>query len=131
MEIVIDTSALIAVIADEPEADTVLEYSQNAIFVSPNVISFEIANSLSRMLKKGRINDQSKMVELVKSFQQIPIKLFENNLQNIVQIVWNYKIYAYDAFYLDTAKSLNIPLLTLDKEMKKIGKDFGITILGG
>ena len=131
MEIVIDTSALIAVIADEPEADMVLEYSQNAIFVSPNVISFEIANSLSRMLKKGRINDQSKMVELVKSFQQIPIKLFENNLQNIIQIVWNYKIYAYDAFYLDTAKSLNIPLLTLDKEMKKYGKDFGIKILGG
>ena len=131
MEIVIDTSALIAVIADEPEADMVLEYSQNAIFVSPNVISFEIANSLSRMLKKGRINDQSKMVELVKSFQQIPIKLFENNLQNIIQIVWNYKIYAYDAFYLDTAKSLNIPLLTLDKEMKNFGKDFGITILGG
>ena len=131
MEIVIDASALIAVIADEPEADTVLKYSQNAIFFSPNVISFEIANSLSRMLKKGLINDHSKMVDLIKSFQQIPIKLFENNLQNVIKIVWDYKIYAYDAFYLETAKSLNIPLLTLDKEMKKIGKDFGITILGG
>ncbi len=130
MEIVIDTSALIAVIADEPEAHKVLEYSQNAVFVSPSVISFEITNSLSRMLRKGLINDQSKMAELVKSFQQIPIKLFESNLQNVIQIVWNYKIYAYDAFYLDTAKSLNLPLLTLDKEMKKIGKDFGITILG-
>jgi predicted nucleic acid-binding protein len=131
MEIVIDTSALIAVIADEPEADMVLEYSQNAMFVSPNVISFEVTNSLSRMLRKGLINDQGKMVELVKSFQQIPIKLSENNLQNVIQIVWNYKIYAYDAFYLDTAKSLNLPLLTLDKEMKRIGKNFGITILGG
>ena len=131
MEIVIDTSAIIAVIADEPEADIVLEYSQNATFVSPNVISFEIVNCLSRMLKKGRINDQSKMEELVNSFQKIPIKLFENNLQNIIQIVWKYKIYAYDAFYLDTAKSLNIPLLTLDKEMKKFGENFGITILGG
>ncbi|MCL2042674.1 MAG: type II toxin-antitoxin system VapC family toxin [Treponema sp.] len=131
MEIVIDTSALITVIADEPEADIVIEYSQNATFVSPNVISFEIVNCLSRMLKKGRINDQSKMEELVNSFQKIPIKLFENNLQNIIQIVWKYKIYAYDAFFLDTAKSLNIPLLTLDKEMKKFGENIGITILGG
>ncbi len=42
MEIVIDTSALIAVIADEPEAHKVLEYSQNAVFVSPSVISFDL-----------------------------------------------------------------------------------------
>ena len=49
MEIVLDASAIIAVITDEPEAVFVLEHSQNAIFVSPNVISFEIVNSLSRM----------------------------------------------------------------------------------
>ena len=98
MEIVIDTSALITVIADEPEADIVIEYSQNATFVSPIVISFEIVNCLSRMLKKGRINDQSKMEELVNSFQKIPIKLFENNLQNIIQIVWTYKIYHMTLF---------------------------------
>ena len=131
MEIVLDASAIIAVIADEPEADMILEHSQDAIFVSPNVISFEIVNSLSRMLKKGLINDHSKMVDLINSFQQLPIKLFNNNLENVIQIVWDHKIYAYDAFYLETAKSLNIPLLTLDKEMKKIGKDLGINILGG
>jgi len=106
MEMVIDTSAIIAVIADEPESCMILEYSQNAILVSPNVISFEIANSLSRMLKKKLIKDQSKIFELIKSFQKIPIKVFENHLQNVMEIVWNYKIYAYDAFYLDTAKSL-------------------------
>jgi predicted nucleic acid-binding protein len=130
MEIVLDTSALIAVIADEPEADIVLKYSQNAAFVSPSVISFEVANSLSRMLRKGLIKDYRKMADLIDSFQQIAIKLFENNLQEVIKIVWDYKIYAYDAFFLETAKSLNLPLLTLDKDMKKIGKDFGITILG-
>ena len=130
MEIVLDASAIIAVISEEPEASSVLELSKNAVFVSPNVISFEIANSLSRMLKKGLINDRSKMVELINSFQQIPIKLFNNNLENVIQLVWNHKIYAYDAFYLETAKSLKLPLLTLDNEMKKIGKYIGISILG-
>jgi predicted nucleic acid-binding protein len=130
MEIVLDTSALIAVIADEPEADIVLKYSQNVAFVSPSVISFEVANSLSRMLRKGLIKDYRKMADLIDSFQQIPIKLFENNLQDVIKIVWDYKIYAYDAFFLETAKSLNLPLLTLDRDMKKIGRDFGITILG-
>ena len=39
MEIVLDTSAIIAVIADEPEAAFVLEHSQNAIFISPNAFN--------------------------------------------------------------------------------------------
>ena len=131
MEIVVDACALIAVIADEPESKEIIKYSLNNDFVSPNVLSFEIANSLSRMLKKGLINDENKMIDLIKSYQKIPIRLIENTLENVIKIVWNYKIYAYDAFYLETAKSLNLPLLTLDKEMKMIGRDFGITILGG
>ena len=130
MEIVLDACAIIAVIADEPEGNEVLKYSKNVDFVSPNVLSFEIANSLSRMLKKGLINDEKKMQELIKSYQKIPIRLIENNLENVVKIVWNYKIYAYDAFYLETARFLNLPLLTLDSEMKKFGRDLGITILG-
>jgi len=44
--------------------------------------------------------------------------------------LWNYKLYAYDAFYLETAKRLNLPLLTFDSGMRKIGKEMGITILG-
>ena len=60
------------------------------------------------------------MAELITIFQQVSIKLIKNNLENVIQIVWDYKIYAYDAFYLETAKSLNLPLLTLDKELKKI-----------
>jgi len=130
MEIVLDASAIIAVITDEPEAVLVLEHSQNALFISPSVISFEIANSLSRMVKKGLINDRYKILDIINSFEQIPIRLFNNNLENVMRIVWDYKIYAYDAFYLEAAKSLNVPLLTLDKDMQKIGKDFGIKILG-
>ena len=131
MEIVLDASAIIAVIADEPEGNKVIYLTQDAIIVCPDVISFEITNSLTKMIKKGIIKNKDKMNDLIKSFQKIPIKLIKNNLENVMEIAWNYKIYAYDAFYLETAKSLNLPILTFDKEMKNIGKDIGITILGG
>src|SRR5215475_5012865 len=114
MEIVLDASAIIAVIADEPEGEKVIKLTQNAIIISPNVISFEVANSLTRMVKKGIITNKEKIVSIIKSFQQIPIKLYENNLENVLEIAWKYRIYAYDAFYLDTAKNLNLPLLTFD-----------------
>jgi predicted nucleic acid-binding protein len=70
------------------------------------------------------------MTDLINSFQKIPIKFVENDLKKIIEIAWIYKIYAYDAFYLETARNLNLPLLTFDNGMRKIGKDIGITILG-
>jgi predicted nucleic acid-binding protein len=48
-----------------------------------------------------------------------------------LEIAWDYKIYAYDACYLEAAKRLALPLLTFDGNMAKIGKEIGIAILGG
>ena len=55
MEILLDTSAIIAVIADEPEAQIVIKYTQNSTIVSPNIISFEVANAITRMIRKNII----------------------------------------------------------------------------
>jgi predicted nucleic acid-binding protein len=33
-----------------------------------------------------------------------------------------YNIYAYDAYYLETSYRLNLPLLTVDGQMKIMGK---------
>ena len=59
------------------------------------------------------------------------LRLVESDLEKVIEIAWNHKIYAYDAFYLETAKRLNLPLLTFDNGMGKVGIDMGITVLGG
>ena len=128
MEIVIDTSAIIAAIADEPDGDNVINLTENAILVCPSAILFEIPNAITRMIRK-KVIDKDKMSQLLKSFQKIPIKLFENNPEDVLEIGWEYKIYAYDAFFLDTAKNLNLPLLTLDDGIESVGKKLGIKIL--
>jgi predicted nucleic acid-binding protein len=38
-------------------------------------------------------------------------------------------MYAYDAYYLDTAYRLKLPLLTLDGGMKEKAKDMKINLL--
>jgi len=48
-----------------------------------------------------------------------------------MEIAWNYKIYAYDALYLEAAQRLNLPLLSFDGGMRKIGNEIGLTVLGG
>jgi predicted nucleic acid-binding protein len=131
MEILLDASAIIAVIADEPESQIVINCTQNATIISPNIISCEIANALTRMMKKNVIVSEEQMIELVKNFKLIPIKMINIDLERTLEIAWHYKIYAYDAFYLEVAKRLQLPLITFDSGMRKIAKELGIDVLGG
>jgi predicted nucleic acid-binding protein len=131
MEILLDASAIMAVITDEPESEIVIKCTKDAIIISPNMVSFEIANGLTKMMKKKVIDTQEKMIALIENFEKIPLKTVEIDLKKSLKIAWEYKIYAYDAFYLETAKRLNLPLLTFDGSMRRIGKELGISILGG
>jgi predicted nucleic acid-binding protein len=131
MEILLDASAIMAVIADEAESEIVINCTRDAIIVSPDVVSFEIANGLTKMMKKRIIDTKEKMINLIKNFERIPIKIVEVDIEKSMEIAWDYKIYAYDAFYLEVAKRLNLSLLTFDGDMRKIGKNMGINVLGG
>ena len=130
MEIILDACAIVAVIVKEPERDSVIELTKDAMLVSPNMVSFEIANALTKMMKK-KIIEKERMVNAFNYFKRIPIKNVEIDFENAFEIAWNHKIYAYDACYLEAAKRLNLPLLTFDSNMLKIAKELGIDTLGG
>jgi len=130
MEIVLDASAIMAVIVKEPERDLIIQLTQNAVMVSPNMVSYEIANALTKMMKK-KIIEKERMINAFNFFKKIPIKTIEINMEKALEIAWEYKIYAYDACYLESAKRLNLPLLTFDENMIKVGKELGVNILGG
>jgi predicted nucleic acid-binding protein len=130
-EILLDASAIMAVIADEPESEIVINYTKDATILSPNIVSFEIANALTKMMKKKVIDTKEKMIALIKNFQKIPIKTIDVDLEKSLAIAWDYKIYAYDSIYLEIAKGLNLPLLTFDSGMRRVGRELGINILGG
>jgi len=125
-----DACAIMAVIVKEPERDLVIQLTQNAVMVSPDVVSCEIANALTKMMKK-KIIEKERMINAFNFFKKIPIKIIEVNIEKSLEIAWDYKIYAYDACYLESAKRLNLPLLTFDGNMIKVGKELGINILGG
>ena len=130
MEVLLDASAIITVIADEPKSIIAINYTKNVTIVSPNIISCEIANALTRMVRKNVIISEEQMINFIKNFKVIPIKLVDIDLEKALEIAWQYKIYAYDAFYLEVAKRLQIPLLTFDSGMAKIGKELSLNVLG-
>jgi predicted nucleic acid-binding protein len=130
MEMILDASAIMAVIIKEPERDLVIQLTRNAVIVSPDMVSYEIANGLTKMIKK-KVIEKERMINAYKYFKKIPVKIIEIDIERALEIAWDYKIYAYDACYLESANRLKLPLLTFDSNMARIGKEIGIAILGG
>jgi len=126
----LDACAIMAVIVKEPERDLVIKLTQNAVLVSPNMVSYEIANALTKMMRK-KVIEKERMINAYNYFTKIPINTVEIDMQKALEIAWNYKIYAYDACYLEAAKRLSLPLLTFDDNMIKAAGELGVETIGG
>lgn len=128
MELVIDTSALIAVIANEPEKAALVEQTTGAVLLAPHSVHWEIGNAFSAMLKRGRIT----LVQAQKAlgvYQSIPIRFLEVELEEALALTAELGIYAYDAYLLAAAQSQRCALLALDRGLVHAAKQLGIPVV--
>jgi uncharacterized protein with PIN domain len=54
VDIVIDTSVIIAVIANEPERERIVAATYRANLLAPMSVHWEVGNAFSAMLRRGR-----------------------------------------------------------------------------
>jgi predicted nucleic acid-binding protein len=125
MDIVIDTSSLIAVIVGEPERAKIIEITAGNTLVGPGSIPWEIGNAFSAMFKQKRLSleDAQKGISI---FNSIPIRYIETDFINVLSISQKAAMYAYDAYFLDCSERQKAPLLTLDRRLKASALDFNI-----
>jgi predicted nucleic acid-binding protein len=117
MDVVIDTSALIAVIVDEPERNRIVELTTGNTLIGPGSIPWEISNAFSAMFKQNRLTLDEAQKGLV-IFDGIPLRYIKPDFVNALKISKRANLYAYDAYFLDCAKRHKAPLLTLDRKLK-------------
>jgi predicted nucleic acid-binding protein len=128
MKIIADTNTFIAVALNEPEKGKIIQLTEGHDLIAPDVLPFEIGNALTALMKKNALKKEE--VELTwEIVQQIPVDLRHTNIKSALSIAIQHNIYAYDAYFLECAKNLRSPLLTLDLGMQKVARDMGITIL--
>ena len=129
MEIVIDTSAIIAVITGEPEKDKLIELTKGMTLLAPESVYWEIGNAFSAMLKRRRATlDKIKMALGV--FEKIPIRYIQDiELDKALEIANRANIYCYDAYLLRCCMKYKAPLLSLDKGLIRVAKDMSIEVL--
>ena len=128
MNITIDTSALIAVIANEPKKSRIIQLTVGANLLTPSSVHWEIGNAFSAMLKRNRVTAIQAQSGIA-LYRQIPLKFVDVNLSKTIDLVDQLQIYAYDAYLIQCALQTNTPLLTLDAGLIQAAKVVGITIL--
>jgi len=128
MDVLLDASAILAIILNEPNRDIAVKLTKGAMILAPEVISFEIGNALVNLYRKKKIA-ADELLEAYKNFAFIPLRIIKIDITEALKIACRYNIYAYDAYYLEIARRLNLPLITFDGPMKKVGLDLKINIL--
>jgi len=128
MRIIADTNAFIAVALNEPEKDNIVQLTEGCDLAAPDVLPFEIGNTLTAMMKKGTLRSD----EILTSWEiirHIPVELRRSDIKSALDIAIRFNIYAYDAYFLECAGNLKSPLITLDQGMRRIAHEIGITVL--
>jgi predicted nucleic acid-binding protein len=128
MDILVDANVYLAVVLNEPEKQDIIKQTRGASLVSPDVLPYEIGNALSAIFKKKRLKIEQVLTSFT-VFEMIPVRLQKVEIASALDIACSFNIYAYDACYLELARRLNLPLLTLDKEMQEVSKILNIKLI--
>lgn len=128
VEIVIDTSAILAVIGEQPEKAELVRLTRGATLVAPASVHWEVGNALSAMFKRKAIGIKEAL-ELLEAYAAIPIRMVEVGLKQAVELSARWNLYAYDAYVLACAINQTAPLLTLDAGLKKRARELKMDVL--
>ena len=124
MSLVLDASTTLAWYFDDettPETDAVLEQVARAGAVVPSLWRLEVANAFQMALRRKRIT-RSYRDEVLAQLRDMPISIdLETDAQAwtaTLSLSEHFPLTLYDATYLELAHRQNLPLATLNQELR-------------
>lgn len=127
MKYVVVARVVLTALLNEPKRKDVIKITKRAYLISPETIHCKIGNAITSLIKCKRINNEMGK-SIFKSFQQIPLRLVQVNIEDALDRAFTFNIYAYDAYYLECAQRMHFPLLTLDNKLKNVAKSMKISV---
>ena len=128
MNMVIDTSAIIASLMRGPERDALAEAASGHVLIAPGFVRWEVCQALSVMIRQKGID----IVEARRGMEildNIPLRYVDVDMAQVLTIASRMKGVAADAFLLETAIRYNAPLLTLDRSLGRAAESLGIDVV--
>ncbi len=121
--LVIDASAVVALLTDSGARGAwVREHVGSAQLVAPDLLGYEVGNTLRRHEMSGELSRRDATDAYV-DYMRIPVELYPHRL--VADRAWEFRanLTIYDATYVALAELLEAPLVTLDA---RIGRAPGL-----
>ncbi|NNE71175.1 MAG: type II toxin-antitoxin system VapC family toxin [Rhodothermales bacterium] len=128
MQVVVDTSVIMAVLAREPSRKRLIEATASMAFVAPSSLHWELGNALTARMKRGKATLE--MVQgMLRDYTTIPIRRAEVALEHVLDVAAAENLYAYDAYMIACAQKYRLPLLTLDAQLARAAAAANVSLL--
>jgi predicted nucleic acid-binding protein len=125
--VVIDASALVELLLRTKTGDRVRQAIGDRELVAPDVANPEIAQALCGLERSGRLTSARATAAIA--------RLGEGNISRVptgmlLPDIWSLRanVSAYDACYVALARTLNCPLLTIDRPLTR-APGLGVTLI--
>lgn len=136
MSLILDSSVTLAwLYSDEltPAAQNVFDQVVAAGARVPSLWRLEVANSLQGGIRRGRISKEFRDAALTDlGLLDIAIDSDTDTFawSSTLRLAERCGLTLYDAAYLELAQRFELPLATLDQELRTAGSALGLTLLG-
>jgi predicted nucleic acid-binding protein len=117
--VVVDASAIAAILFSEPSADEVVERLGSAQLAAPSLLPYEIVSVAGGKVRRGEIPTDTAMTALG-AFARMQILLHEPDFSEVFRLTVRTRLTAYHAAYLHLARSLSAELVTLDDKLARV-----------
>ena len=128
MDLVIDASAILAVLLCEPHREALIAATGSAALLTPGSTPWEIGNALVAGWRRKRLTPDQ-MAAAWSSFQTVPLRSVEVDVPRALRLAVEHGLFAYDAYVLEAALVRRTPLLTLDQRLARAAQQAGVATL--
>jgi len=115
--LVVDASALGALIFGEPQAEEMASRLEGGTMVAPTLLWFEVTSICLKKIK-AHPGQKEKLLQAHGLAGRLPIQPIEIHQPEVVQLAWQTGLTTYDASYLWLVQRLRGELVTWDEELK-------------
>lgn len=124
MELVSDTSAIIAVLVRGSYRAALVEVTEGVDLLAPSV-HWEVGNAFSAMFKR-RCLTLRQAHHALEAYHRIPIRFSDVALGQALEVSKNLDVYAYDAYVIACTLQHRCTLLSLDRGLVEAAARTGI-----
>jgi predicted nucleic acid-binding protein len=126
--VVADTSAILAVLLDEPEKEAVVAATLGRVLFAPASIRWEVGNAATAGVKKRRLTPE-RALQLVNDFESVTLQELTVDVPRAVDLAIQLGLYAYDAYILEAARTSGYELLALDGAVRRSARKMGLPLV--